>query len=522
MKLTIFTLFVIRSIRLLIFYLYLFQLKEYRIDRIRVHLKTNQGKKLLTNPLSLSKWLLLLGLAIGIIDAFSGLIILLLFFLFESLLFLRDIIFHKLILPEIRKRIIIVPVLVIFFTKFFLNISRINVYSLIIVDRIFPLIIAFAFILTNFAFNFYKQFIVIKAKKKLENISGLCVIGITGSYGKSSTKDFLSTILSQKFKVVKNPRSINTAIGVAENILKNVDSQTQILIVEAAAYKKGEIAEIVKIVKPKIGIITAVSNQHLSLFGSQRKLMEAKFELIAGLPKGGLAIFNADSPLSLVLAERAKKIGRKVILVGTKNNVDFQAKDIQQNKFSLEFSLIHDNKIEKFKADLLGAHNIQNLLLSIAVAYGLGLTASQIRKAISLKIKPIEKTMFPKFFNEAVLIDDTFNANPQAVLAALSYLSVYQGKKYLILQPLIELGRQADKSHKEIAKIASSICEEIFLTNDNYFSAFKEGINKNKLSMVKISTAEKIAEILKMKLKKGDVCLFEGKETEKALKIFNL
>jgi len=165
-----------------------------------------------------------------------------------------------------------------------------------------PLAVIFFTVLINVPVNIVKNIIFILAKNKVSKIKNLTVIGITGSYGKSSTKEFLSQILSKKFRVLKTPGNINTEIGVSQFILKNLKTDVEILIVEMGAYRAGEIRRICGIVRPKIGILTGISQQHLALFGSMESIKNAKYELINSLPKDGLAVFNGENNYCLELS----------------------------------------------------------------------------------------------------------------------------------------------------------------------------------------------------------------------------
>lgn len=502
--------FVIRTIKVVLYLSYLYQLKEYRLDRMLIHLKTNQGKKLLFNPLNFFKWFLLAALFVYDTSFITAIIFLV--WVFEVSLFLRDINQKKVFLPEFKIRLLGIYFFV------FLVFATLMIFSsaipmLLVLDRFTFIIITIAVQISNYIFDIRKRIIIEKARNKLKNYKNLKIIGITGSYGKSSTKEFLAAILSEKFNTLKNPASINTSIGVAENILRNLKTGCEVLIVEMAAYKKGEIKEICNLVNPSIGIISAIGNQHLSLFGSIKNLRESKFELIQALPPGSLAFFNSDNKESEELIENAKKLGRKVITIGTKAKPLYKATNIIESKFDLSFKV---NK-ESFKINVLGRHNVTNLLLAIAVAKEFGMSNKQINNGLS-KIKPISKTMQPIINkNGSVYINDTFNANPQAVFAALDYMKQFKGEKILILQPLIELGINTEEAHEKIGEISASVCDRVYLTNNNYYQNIVKKIsmeNRHKIILINqnINPTKYITDL-------GENCvvLFEGKEAEKYL-----
>ena len=163
-----------------------------------------------------------------------------------------------------------------------------------IVDSAFFILTAVVIVLQRLS-NFIKNYYIRMAGKKLSFYPNLTIIGITGSYGKTSVKNFLTHILSGKYNTISAPKNINTDIGVAEFVLRTDFAKTNIFIVEMGAYKIGEIKKICDMVKPKIGILTAISEQHLSLFGDIKKTQQAKYELLLSLPADGLAVVNADN-----------------------------------------------------------------------------------------------------------------------------------------------------------------------------------------------------------------------------------
>src|SRR3990167_10670397 len=167
----------------------------------------------------------------------------------------------------------------------------------IILSQVFPVYLIVAKLLLMPLDTYKKNKIVSSAKKKIDRLENLKVVAITGSFGKTSTKDILYALLWKKYRVVKTPTSFNTKLGVSQTILEDIKENTQIFIAEAGAYKKGEIAEIAKLLNPSIGIITAVAPQHLGKFGSLENIAKAKFELVENLAKNGVAILNNESEL---------------------------------------------------------------------------------------------------------------------------------------------------------------------------------------------------------------------------------
>ncbi|GAI92747.1 unnamed protein product, partial [marine sediment metagenome] len=239
---------------------------------------------------------------------------------------------------------------------------------------------------------FLRKRILKKAQKKREKLKNLLVIGITGSYGKTSTKEFLTQILSEKFKVLKTKKHINAEIGIAQTILNELTPAHEIFIAEIGAYERGKIREVCQMIKPKIGILTGINEQHLSTFGSLENIIKAKYELIENLPQKGLAIFNGNNKYCQELFHKTK-IPKKVIYSD-------------------------DNKFKSIAKNLL-PWNIENILMAAATAEMLGVSLEEIIKA-SKKIKsPIQ---IKKGINNLNIIDSTYSANPKSVISHLDYL----------------------------------------------------------------------------------------------------
>ena len=513
--------YLIRSLKAILSLVFLWQLKEYRLDRMLAHLKTSQGKKVILNPFSLFKWFLITGylffglrtndelwfylitiIVIGILP--------LIIYLIEGLWGFLQIIIKGWLTPKLTIKslmLVIGSIGFICLTVYLIYSSNnwlLYVFALLIIDKLLAPFIALMVALLAIPSIIYKKYLISKAKKKLEGYSHLKVIGITGSYGKTSTKEFLSQILSAKFKVLKTPASNNTTWGVIKTILNDLTDQ-EIFVVEMGAYRIGEIREICQIVKPQIGIITGINEQHLDLFGSLEKTIAAKYELIESLPKDGLAVFNGSNEKCRELYEKTKQIGQitQIRLIGK----DIKADEIKIFKDKLEFKAVKGLKFQKMAANLLGGQNIENLLLAITVADYLGMSLEEISKAVE-KIEAPERTM--KLHNN--LVNDTFNTNPDGVIAALEYMKVYPGKKILVLTPMIELGKFAKEAHRKVAKLAAEVCDLVILTNKNYYREFK--------GKVWVGGGEKAVKKIREMLDKDGVAVFEGKETVKILEKF--
>jgi len=358
-----------------------------------------------------------------------------------------------------------------------------------------------------------------KAKKILASHQWKDVVGITGSFGKTSTKEFLTTILSHAYQVLKTAASKNSPIGISEVVLSNLKQEHDLFVVEMGAYKPGEIAQMAELVSPTIGIITAINAQHQDLFGTIEHTMQAKYELLAGLVGKKIAIVNADNSYTHTLGDWAKRDGCTVWFVTTdkKNHpeAEFWVDTIISDEESFSFTLHYKKESYGVKTTIRGEHFVLNVALSIVAAYAAGMSLKDASESAST-IQSFQRVMQPSIGKLGeVLINDTFNNNPDASIAALNYLAKYKKKKILVFQPMIELGDFADVSHERVGERAAEVCDEIIVTNKNFYAAFMRGVFKIHPAMkVRVLQTSKAASYIRSFIQKGDAILFKGKEAE--------
>ena len=544
---TLLTLFwFIRTTKFVFFYIYLWQLKEYHIGRFFDHFQTEKGKKLLLNPLYFLKVILLIlffafpysssyfpayfTFFFNLYSLFPSFLLILYFA--ESLRVLKDLFWKKLKFPTFTKKTIFLSLvllsaetLLIFFLFTYEKDINFFAISLLTAD-IFILFLASCLILLFQPLTvFFRNINVQRAKKRRNGLKNLLVIGITGSYGKTSTKEFLYTILSQKFNVVKTKEHQNSEAGIAQCILNDLKEKHEIFIVEMGAYGRGGIKLLSDIAKPKIGILTGINEQHLALFGSQENIIRAKYELIESLPKDGLAIFNGDDPRCFTLYQNTDRAKRIFSAQRSAFNVqpDLWAENIIAQKDFVFFKVCDKVGCGKFRAYIAGAHFIPNLLAAILVAREVGMSFEEISQAM-LKIRPIKKTMqVLEGINRLTIIDDSYSANPHGVFSALNYLKTYPSKKVIILPCLIELGAASKKIHKRIGEEIGKVCNTAIVTTKERFQEIKEGVFQlprfRKENIVFLEDPEEIFSAIKSFCDPGDVVLLEGRVPKKLIEL---
>lgn len=510
-------------VRNIFFWVALWQTKEYRVDRLVAHLReTAQGRSLIFSPINILKIFFIVSYVSVILhEEFLWIYIvgITILYIIEFFLILKDIATRRFKRPVFTGKSSLLVGISSFtiFGLYSLGIIQQELLWLLIVDKVTPFIVTFFVFFLSVPTTLFQDYKIDQAMKRMSRFSKIIVIGITGSFGKSSTKEYTAQILSEKFSVVKTYGTNNTPIGIANTVLSKVNKSTEILVAEMGAYKRGEIAQLCQIVRPKIGIITAVAMQHLSLFGTAETLAKTKYELIESLPSDGIAIFNGNNQGAIDLYKKTKKKKILYTVVSDQNDKkqigDMTATNIKVEKNHIAFSVRLQSKTVQFISPLIGAHTIENILPGIYLADYLGMQEKEIQKAVASLI-PLPKTMtIYTSIQGMTLVDDTFNVNPDGIIAAMRYAKVYKGKKILVLEPMIELGDAAKKEHYRVGKALAHMCDILFLTKKNYAQDVIKGIADEKGScVVKIAKHAEIVAYIHANTNKSDIVVFEGKE----------
>ena len=356
--------------------------------------------------------------------------------------------------------------------------------------------------LTNVAAFFYRQLIILKATKVAKS-SKTIFIGITGSYGKTSIKEFLYQILSKKYRVAKTEANINTDIGIALSILKNLKKDTQFFIIELGAYKIGEIAKACKIINLKYGILTGIGNQHLGLFGSKENLIKAKAELFQALPNNGIAYINKDAIRNNQLLSYVSCQSK---LYSVTESADIYAKDISYINNYLQAKIYYKNSPFEIKTKLLGLHNLLNLLPCIALALDLKISNKDVINALG-KIKNISARLsLQKGVHSSTILNDSYNSNVNGFLAAIEVAqSLNNKKKFIISRGIIELGQEKHDSYKKIVERLNN-SDLTLLTTDLLFKKYDE---QNKVTV--FNNESMLWQYLQTIIDKNFLVVIEGK-----------
>ncbi len=352
------------------------------------------------------------------------------------------------------------------------------------------------------------------ASNKIKNMKNVKSIGITGSYGKTSTKFFSATILSEKYKVLNTPESYNTPMGISKIINNDLDENFDIFIAELGATKVGDIDEVAKLTNPEIGIITSIGPCHLETFKSIDNIMRTKYELIENLPDDGVAIFNYDNEYVKKLADKTFK---EKILYGIENieDTDVFATDIKVSSKGSTFSLcINGLGTIECETRLLGAHNIHNILAGAAIAKVMGLTLQEIKMGIS-KIESVEhRLQLIDPGTGVIVIDDAFNSNPDGAKAALDVLDSFKDNRKIIVTPgMVELGEIEEKENEKFGENIAKVCDIAILVGKKRTTPIYNGLKRktfNEDNLYVVNSLDEASELMKTLTKVGDVVLFEN------------
>lgn len=361
----------------------------------------------------------------------------------------------------------------------------------------------------NINMGFYKS-----AQNKIRQREDLTVIGITGSFGKTSTKFIVGTILSNKFNVLNTPESYNTPMGLSKVINNDLSENHQVFVAEMGAKVLGEIREVAELAQPKIGILTSIGPVHIETFKNIDNIMKTKYELIEELPTDGVAIFNYDNEYIQKLADKTFK---EKILYGLENveKLDVYADQIEVSENGSAFNL-KDKKGNSIRCNtrLLGRHNIYNLLAGACAGIVLGLTFEEISEGIK-KVEPIEHRLnVIKAVNGVIIIDDAFNSNPIGTKAALDVLAEFkEGSKIVVTPGMIELGDMEESANREFGVNMAKVCDYVILIGQKRTIPIYEGLIStgfNPANIFVVNNLTSATEELGKITKPGDVVLFEN------------
>ncbi len=310
------------------------------------------------------------------------------------------------------------------------------------------------------------------AKQKLASVPGLQVIGITGSFGKTSVKFYLYAIMSAFYDTLVTPESFNTPMGVVKTVNDSLKNSDRFFLCEMGARHVGDIKELTDIVHPRHGVITAIGEQHLETFGSVDNIIRTKYDLARALPDDGLLFLNGESENIM-----NNLPDRPYITYGLSDKLDYYADGISVTAEGMKFTAHRkrDGASETFTTALLGEHNIINLMGAIACANSFGIGLKDMRIPIR-RIKPVKHRMEMIDRGDMTIIDDAYNSNPAGCRAALRTLSGCEGLKILVTPGMVELGEKQYELNREFGAEAARRCDYIVLVGEKQTEPIADGV----------------------------------------------
>lgn len=362
--------------------------------------------------------------------------------------------------------------------------------------------------------NAVKQHYYNQAKAILRKNPNLIKVGITGSYGKTSCKVILGTLLSEKYKTLITPASYNTPMGVTLCVREQLTDDIEVFVAEMGARHVGDIAEMCDLVAPTTGILTSVGPQHLETFHTIERVAATKYELIQALPTEGWAFFPADNEICLELYKKTSREHKA--LFGFEEHgqtLAMRASHIQLQEDGCSFTLTdRAGQSVQCKTQLLGKHNIQNITGCAAVARSLGLTMEEIARGVEkLEAVPHRLQLMPTG-NGVTVIDDAFNSNPAGARAALEVIGTFPGRKIIVTPGLVEMGeREAAENRAFGAEMAKVVDIAILVARNG--EAIREGLVAGGFdadNIIMTRTLAQASAALGHLTQLGDVVLFEN------------
>ncbi len=349
------------------------------------------------------------------------------------------------------------------------------------------------------------------AQRMLRERPDLIKIGITGSYGKTSVKFILGTLLAEKYQVLVTPSSFNTPMGVTKVIRTRLQPSHQVFVAEMGARHVGDIREMCRLVHPTYGVLTSVGPQHLDTFKTIDRIKHTKYELMDAVPEDGCCFFPDDGAICRELYDQTRKEKRLCCLHG--GDADVWAEDLSVSPRGSSFTLCSGEGKIACQTRLLGEHNIQNILLAATVCLRLGMTLKQIARGVA-RLEPVEhRLQLMDTSGGMTIIDDAFNSNPRGAQAALNVLAQFPPRRIVITPGMVELGGGEAEFNRAFGKQMAGCAEVVMLVGRKHTRPIAEGLaeagfDANNLHV--FDSLDEASALLRSMGRTGDTVLFEN------------
>ncbi len=353
-----------------------------------------------------------------------------------------------------------------------------------------------------------------QAARRLAELKPI-VIGVAGSYGKTSTKYFIDVLLAQKHSVIKSPGNFNTLLGITRVVNDMLKPEHEIFIAEMGAYQRGEVKEIADLTHPRIGIIASIGPEHFERFLTMENIEETNYELIAALPADGLAVFNGDNEHCRKLAARTRHTRVALYSLAQKSDSDLWADAVEHTREGLRFTIAtRDGGSVAVKTRIVGRHNVLNILGATRIGLELGLSLEECAAGIA-KLEPAPNRLEVKPGPAGTtIIDDSYNSNPIGAAEAVYVLSQFTGGKRVLVTPgMIELGTLHYEKNEELGHLAAQCADFVILVGPEQTKPIQDGLRRGGFPEHCLRVITDLSEtqaIFQKMLRPGDVILFEN------------
>lgn len=310
------------------------------------------------------------------------------------------------------------------------------------------------------------------AKRILRSMPDLKIVGITGSFGKTSVKHYLHALLSERFETLMTPGSFNTPMGVVRTIREQLRPTHEIFICEMGARHVGDIKEICDIVHPDMGIVTSIGEQHLETFKSFENIRNTKLELFDSVSeKSGVMLINGDSDLGEALNKYPN-----AVTYGMGEHNKYRVRDIRGSESGMRFTAVFPDGTEHiYETAVLGTHSAVNILGAIAMSVTLGIDADSLRMPVK-RLKSVAHRLELVRLPDGAIIDDSFNSNPTGSRAAVETLQSFDGFRILITPGMVELGDKEEELNRKFGTYAAKACDHVFLVGKTRTRPIYDGL----------------------------------------------
>ena len=348
-----------------------------------------------------------------------------------------------------------------------------------------------------------------EAKQLLQQHQSLHVIGITGSYGKTSVKHILYHLIAQQYYTLMTPHSYNNKMGITLTIRKQLQSLHEVFLCEMGADHIHEIYALMQFVKPSWGIVTAIGPQHLSTFQTMEHIVHEKMQAIECLPKDGIGFLNIDNAR---IREYPIQNTCRIVTYGTHADADYRIKDIVYSKQGASFKIHVEGVDYAFHTRLLGKHNVVNITASIAVAHCLGIKLSMLQE-LTRQLPYVEHRLQLRPTPSYTMLDDAYNSNVEGAACALEVLAMMEGKHIVVTPGFLDMGDMEEDAHIRLGKQLAKAADEVILVGRHQSEHIVKGLRQARYDSRHIYVCENIQEafdLLDRLASKDSVVLFEN------------